>query len=108
MSVRSRMGKVSRPSNCGSSPTRLPRRHAKERTLMDDEHGNGNQPEANDAALHVAFVLDKSGSMRSIEEAVVAGYTDYLRELRTQDSETRFSLTTFDTHFEHVWIGEPL
>ena len=52
---------------------------------------------AADGVLHVAFVLDKSGSMRSIEEAVVAGYNDYLRELRAQGGETLFSLTTFDT-----------
>jgi uncharacterized protein YegL len=58
--------------------------------------------------LHVAFVLDKSGSMQIVEEAVVAGYNDYLRELRGQGGETRFSLTTFDTRFEHVCVGEPL
>jgi hypothetical protein len=53
-------------------------------------------------------VLDKSGSMEAVEEAVVEGYNDYLRELREQGGETLFSLTTFDTRFEHVCIGEPL
>jgi hypothetical protein len=31
-----------------------------------------------DGVLHVAFVLDRSGSMKAIEEAVVEGYNDYL------------------------------
>ena len=58
---------------------------------------NGNGPAAADGVLHVAFVLDKSGSMQAVEEAVVEGYNDYLRELREQGGETLFSLTTFDT-----------
>jgi hypothetical protein len=69
---------------------------------------NGSKATVGDGVLHVAFVLDKSGSMQSVEEAVVAGYNNYLRELRGQGGETRFTLTTFDTRFEHVCIGEPL
>jgi uncharacterized protein YegL len=68
---------------------------------------NGNEPTAADA-LHVAFVLDKSGSMEVVEEAVVEGYNDYLRELREQGGETFFSLTSFDTSVHHVCVGEPL
>jgi uncharacterized protein YegL len=69
---------------------------------------NGNDPGARNGTVHVAFVLDKSGSMQAVEEAVVEGYNDYLRELREQGGETLFSLTTFDTRFEHVCVGEPL
>ena len=58
---------------------------------------NGNEPRQRDGVVHVAFVLDKSGSMQAVEEAVVEGYNDYLRELREQGGETLFSLTTFDT-----------
>ena len=63
---------------------------------------------ASDGVLHVAFVLDKSGSMQAVEEAVVEGYNDYLGELRAQGGETLYSLTTFNTSFEHVCVGEPL
>jgi uncharacterized protein YegL len=69
---------------------------------------NGNEPAARNGTVHVAFVLDKSGSMQAVEEAVVEGYNDYLLELREQGGETFFSLTTFDTQFEHVCVGEPL
>jgi hypothetical protein len=58
--------------------------------------------------LNVAFVLDKSGSMEHIGEAVVEGYNEYLRELREQGGETRFSLTVFDTRFHVRCVGEPL
>ena len=75
---------------------------------MHTENGNGSEATVGEGVLHVAFVLDKSGSMQSVEEAVVAGYNDYLRELRGQGGETRFTLTTFDTSFQHVCIGEPL
>ena len=75
---------------------------------MPNVHENGNRDPGADGVLHVAFVLDKSGSMQAVEEAVVAGYNDYLRELRGQGGETLFSLTTFDTRFEHVCMGEPL
>ena len=56
----------------------------------------------------MAFVLDRSGSMKAIEEAVVEGYNDYLGELRAQGGETLYSLTTFNTTFTHVCVGEPL
>jgi uncharacterized protein YegL len=75
---------------------------------MQTGSDNGNGPAAGDGVLHVAFVLDKSGSMQVVEEAVVEGYNDYLHELREQGGETLFSLTTFDTRFEHVCVGEPL
>jgi uncharacterized protein YegL len=63
---------------------------------------------ASEGVLHVAFVLDKSGSMQVVEEAVVEGYNEYLRELREQGGETLFALTTFDTSVNHVYVGEPL
>ena len=75
---------------------------------MSKAEENGSNGAASDGVLHVAFVLDKSGSMGSIEEAVVSGYNDYLGELRAQGGETLYSLTTFDTTFNHVCVGEPL
>ena len=75
---------------------------------MSKAEENGSNGAASDGVLHVAFVLDKSGSMGSIEEAVVSGYNDYLGELRAQGGETLYSLTTFDTTFDHVCVGEPL
>jgi len=69
-------------------------------------HHNGNHPDR--SALHVAFVLDQSGSMAHLAEAVVAGFDEFVQELRADDGETLFSLTTFDTRFEHVHVAVPL
>ena len=49
-------------------------------------HKNGNQPDA--SALHVAFVLDQSGSMGHLAEAVVTGFDEFVQELRADDGET--------------------
>ena len=75
---------------------------------MSRARENGNGGKAPKGVLHVAFVLDKSGSMQTVAEAVVEGYNDYLGELRAQGGETLYSLTTFNTTFDHVCIGEPL
>lgn len=68
--------------------------------------------ETTDAArtpLHVAFVLDASGSMSALAGAVIEGFDDFLRKLRADDEgETRFGLTLFDTTFEHRYVAAPL
>ena len=46
--------------------------------------------------------------MQAVAEAVVEGYNDYIGELREQGGETLYSLTTFNTSFERVCVGEPL
>jgi uncharacterized protein YegL len=63
---------------------------------------------SNRSALHVAFVLDQSGSMGHLADGVVAGFDEFVQELRVDDGETLFSLTTFDTRFERVHVGVPL
>ena len=75
---------------------------------MSKPEENGSGGAGSDGVLHVAFVLDRSGSMEAVAEAVVEGYNDYLGELRAQGGETLYSLTTFNTSFEHVCVGEPL
>ncbi len=75
---------------------------------MSKPEENGSGGAGSDGVLHVAFVLDRSGSMEAVAEAVVEGYNDYLGELRGQGGETLYSLTTFNTSFEHVCVGEPL
>jgi uncharacterized protein YegL len=74
---------------------------------------NGNRVDGNHGAdIAVAMILDKSASMGVVREAVIDGYNGYLRELRGSDrangSRTGFSLTVFDTTFEHVWVGKPI
>jgi hypothetical protein len=56
----------------------------------------------------VAVVLDKSGSMGPLREAVVAAYNAFLTELGNDACETRVSLTMFDTNVNHVYVAQPL
>jgi uncharacterized protein YegL len=69
-------------------------------------HTNGSAPKPD--ALHVAFVLDKSGSMSHLARAVVTGFDEFLDELRKGGGDTLFTLTMFDTEFEHVHVATPL
>jgi uncharacterized protein YegL len=54
------------------------------------------------------MILDKSGSMEVVRDAVIEGYNDYLADLREDTADTYFSLTMFDTRFHHVLTAEPL
>ena len=67
------------------------------------------KPETN-GDLAVGLVLDKSGSMgfMGLAQAAVAGYNEYIQELREQEGETIFSLTLFDTDFHQPHIAVPL
>jgi uncharacterized protein YegL len=73
---------------------------------MTDHHSNGNAKI--DEPMTVAIVLDKSGSMQPLREAVVDAYNGFLRELAEDDGDLRVSLTSFDTSFNHVYVAQPL
>lgn len=55
------------------------------------------------------MVLDMSGSMSSVHMPVIEGVNQYIEDLKNDDSgETLFSLTAFDTVFEHWHVAEPV
>lgn len=83
--------------------TRKPKRAAPKRAPS----GRGRKPKTVSTDLAVAFVLDKSGSMGfgGITSAAIAGFNEYIAELREQEGETIFSLTLFDTDFTQPYIG---
>lgn len=65
------------------------------------------KPVTND--LLCTMVLDMSGSMSSVHLPVIEGVNQYIEDLKNDDSgETLFSLTAFDTVFEHWHIAEPV
>lgn len=45
---------------------------------------------------HVAFLLDRSGSMQSVAEQTVSGINEFLREQREQTGACTFTLVQFD------------
>lgn len=56
-----------------------------------------------------SMVLDMSGSMSGVQLPVIEGVNDYIEGLRSDEQgEVLFSLTAFDTIFEHWYVGVPL
>lgn len=45
----------------------------------------------------VNFILDKSGSMGSIQSSVISGFNEYINGLKNKGGKIKFSLTMFDT-----------
>jgi hypothetical protein len=56
----------------------------------------------------VQVVLDKSGSMESVQQATTSGYNEFVQEHRTKVPEARFSLTLFDTAFDLRHVNVPM
>lgn len=60
---------------------------------------------------HVAFVLDRSGSMASCVDATIEGFNgqlDTILDNPTEGGETKVSLWTFDTAVREVFVAEPM
>lgn len=56
----------------------------------------------------VNFILDKSGSMETMREAVVSGFNEYVDSLR-KNKDILFSFTLFDSdEIEKRYVAEPI
>src|ERR1043166_3289463 len=60
--------------------------------------------------LHVGLVWDMSGSMQPVRAATLQGFNKYVRDLQAdpKSDSTRFTLTVFDTEFEHWYTEAPI
>lgn len=48
----------------------------------------------------IAFVLDKSGSMSSVQQATIEGFNEYIETLAKDGNKYEFTMTLFDTTYE--------
>lgn len=48
---------------------------------------------------HIAFILDRSGSMQSMAEEAIGGFNAFLKEQQAEAGEARLSLTLFDHEY---------
>lgn len=46
---------------------------------------------------HIAFILDRSGSMGSVKGATISGFNEYVENLKRSDPNATLSLTLFDS-----------
>lgn len=56
----------------------------------------------------VNFILDKSGSMSTIQDATIGGFNEYLNTLKKDGNEYSFSLTLFDTSVESPQLNKSI
>src|SRR5262245_36150257 len=54
-------------------------------------------PAGGRAAVHVSFLLDRSGSMNTIRDDVIGGFNQFLREQQGRPGECRMTLVQFDS-----------
>jgi hypothetical protein len=57
---------------------------------------------------HIAFLLDRSGSMQSIKDDTEGGFNAFIEEQRRQAGECRVTLAQFDNEYEEVYRDLPL
>lgn len=57
---------------------------------------------------HIAFLLDRSGSMQSIREDTVGGFAAFCEEQRGEPGRCTVSLSQFDTTYEQVYVDRRL
>lgn len=46
---------------------------------------------------HIAFILDRSGSMQDVKSATISGFNEYIERLKRDDPEATLQLALFDT-----------
>ncbi len=54
---------------------------------------------------HVSIILDKSGSMQSVQDATISGLNEYLQTLRNDGNEYTVDVTLFDTEVKSPYVN---
>jgi len=81
---------------------------AKKTTVKEELKDKLRKAKANKGPTVVNFILDKSGSMSSMSDAVVSGFNEYVDNLRKQ-KDLLFSFTLFDSdEVEKRYVAEPI
>ena len=62
----------------------------------------------NSTITHIAFLLDRSGSMQSIKDDTEGGFNAFIQDQRRQGGECRVTLAQFDNEYEEVYRDLPL
>lgn len=57
------------------------------------------------AYTHIAFLLDRSGSMQSIKTDTQGGFDAYIASQRSQPGRCTVTLAQFDTEYEEVYVA---
>lgn len=64
--------------------------------------------DAESRSILINFVLDRSGSMASMQGATISGFNEFKNGQAAEDGEAFFTLTLFDTVFDTVCEAVPI
>jgi uncharacterized protein YegL len=56
----------------------------------------------------IAFILDRSGSMKSVTEAAITGFNEFLRDQQKAEGQARLTLVLFDNEYLVPLDGIPV
>ena len=51
---------------------------------------------------HVAFLLDRSGSMQKIKDDTIGGFNNFIEDQKDDDTRCTFSMVQFDDEYKLV------
>lgn len=57
---------------------------------------------------HIAFILDRSGSMQSMAAEAIGGFNAFLKEQQKEEGEARLSLILFDHEYSPIVEDSPI
>lgn len=63
---------------------------------------------SNKKATHIAFLLDRSGSMQSIKEDVEGGFNTFIDTQKEAKGTCLVTLAQFNTHYDTVYTNKPV
>ena len=67
-----------------------------------------NKPKAQENAMDLIFILDKSGSMWNIVEDTIGGFNSFIEREKTKDIKTYVTLVLFDDEYKIVYTRKPI
>ncbi len=57
---------------------------------------------------HIAFLLDRSGSMQTIKTDTEGGFDAYIESQKGQPGRCTVTLAQFDNHYDEVYVGKDI
>ena len=67
-----------------------------------------NKPKAQENAMDLIFILDKSGSMWNIVEDTIGGFNSFIEREKTKDIKTYVTLVLFDDEYKILYTRKPI
>ena len=64
--------------------------------------------DSDNSLVDIVCILDRSGSMSSMQKEAIDGFNDFIEEQKKEDGEANVSLILFDNEYTPVYEAKPL